>query len=52
VFLFAEDDADGRVFFRQLHEAVEVVDVHLHLAEVGMGKLADLEVDQTAASIS
>jgi hypothetical protein len=29
-----------------LHVAVEVVHIHLHLAEVAVGELADLEIDQ------
>jgi hypothetical protein len=37
MLLLAEDDADGGIFSFRLHEAVEVVDIHLHLAEVLVG---------------
>ncbi len=50
VLLFAEHDADGVVFRFCSDEAVKVVDVHLHLAEILMGKFADLEVFCGAAS--
>jgi len=38
--------SDGRVFLGQLHLAVVVVYIHLHLAEVLMGQLVELEIDQ------
>ena len=50
VLLFAQDDANGRGFIFGLHIAVEVVDIHLHLAEVLMGQLADFQVDQHVAA--
>lgn len=34
------------MFVRQFYEAVEIVDVHLHLPQVRMGRFADLEIDQ------
>jgi hypothetical protein len=34
MLLLAEDDADGGIFSLRLYEAVEVVDIHLHLADV------------------
>src|SRR4030042_261782 len=46
VLLFAEDDAYSRGFILHLHGAVKVVDIHLHLPQVLMGQLPDLEVDQ------
>ncbi len=46
ILLFAENDADGMVLRLRPDEAVEVVDVHLHLAEVLVGQLADLEIDE------
>jgi len=50
VLLLAEDNPHGRGFLVQFHIAVEVVDVHLHLAEVAVTKLADFEVDQHIAA--
>ena len=50
VFLLAEDDADGGRFFRQLLLVVEVVHVHLHLAQVLMSELADLQIDEHVAA--
>jgi len=44
VLLLAEQDADGGILLGGLHEAVEVVDVHLHLTEVLMGDPADLQI--------
>jgi hypothetical protein len=37
----AEEDADGGQFLGKLHVTVEVVHVHLHLAEVLMGKCGE-----------
>ena len=50
VFAVAEDDADGGEFVGQFHVAVEVVHIHLHLAEVLMGELVALEVDEDVAA--
>ena len=47
---FAEEEADGGVFVRELHLAVVVVHIHLHLAEVLMGELVELEVDEDVAA--
>ena len=38
------------VFGLRPHEAIKVIDVHLHLAEVLVGQLADLEVDEHIAT--
>jgi Cu/Zn superoxide dismutase len=48
--VLAEHDADGGILLAGFHEAVEVVDVHLHLPEVLMGDLADLQIDQDIAA--
>src|ERR1035437_4455998 len=50
VLLLAEYDADGGILLAGLHEAVEVVDVHLHLPEVLMGDLADFQIEQDVAA--
>lgn len=50
MLLFAEDDADGGVFVCTFHVAVEVVHIHLHLADVLVGEFADFEVKQDIAS--
>ena len=47
--LFAKNDPDGRRFVQHLFFAVKAVHVHLHLAEVLMGELAQFEVDQNVA---
>ena len=44
------NDADGGAFRVGFNAAVKVVDVHLHLAQVLVGELADLEVDQHIAA--
>jgi hypothetical protein len=49
-FAFAEDDADGGVFVGGFDVSVEVVDVHLHLAEVLVGEFVDFEVDEDVAA--
>ncbi len=46
VFLLAKDDTNRRVFMIKLDEAIEVVDIHLHLTEVLMGQLADFQVNK------
>lgn len=45
----AKQDADGRVVAVIHHLAGVVVDVHLHLPQILMGKLADLQVNQHEA---
>jgi hypothetical protein len=45
VLAAAEHDADGGQLVREFHLAVAVVHIHLHLAEVLMGELVTLEVD-------
>ena len=46
----AEEEADGGVFLWELHLAVVVVHIHLHLAEVLMRELVELEVDDDVAA--
>src|SRR5437899_778669 len=49
VLLRAEDQADGRVLAR-LHPVIAgIVEVEVHLAGIGVGELADLEVDDDQA---
>ena len=43
---FAEEEADGGVFVSEFYLAVVVVHNHLHLAEVLIGELVELEVDE------
>ena len=50
MFFLAQDDADGGVLRLGFHIAVKVVDVHLHLAQVLVRELADLEVNQHVAT--
>jgi len=50
VLLLAEHYADGVVLRLGSDVAVKVVDVHLHLAEVLMRDLANLEVDEHVGS--
>ena len=50
LFLFAQNDADRRSFVFQFHKPVEVIDVHLHLAEIAVAEFADLEIDQHIAA--
>lgn len=47
---FAEEEADGGVFVGELHLAVVVVHIHLHLAEVLMRGFVELEVDDDVAA--
>ena len=50
VFVLAENDADGGVFFRQFDLAVVVVDVHLHLSNVLVLQFADFQVKEDEAA--
>lgn len=50
VFVLAEDNADGGVFFWQLDLAVVVVDVHLHLPDVLVLQFADFQVKEDEAA--
>ena len=50
MFLPAKDDADGLVFIVQPNITIEVIDIHLHLAEILMGELADFQVNQYVAA--
>ena len=50
VLAVAEHDSDGGELVGQLHVAIEVVHIHLHLAEVLMGELVALEVDEDLAA--
>ena len=50
VFVLAEDNADGGVFFWQLDLAVVVVDVHLHLSNVLVLQFADFQVKEDEAA--
>ena len=46
VFVGAEDEPERGVVARSAFLAVEIIHVELQLAEVGVGELADLEVQQ------
>lgn len=46
----AEQETDGGVFVREFHLTVVVVYIHLHLAEVLMRELVELEVDDDVAA--
>ena len=46
VLFLAEHDTDGVVLRLRSDVPIEVVDLHLHLAEVLMRELANLEVDE------
>jgi hypothetical protein len=50
VLLLAEHDADGGILLAGFYEAVEVVHIHLHLPEVLVGDLANLQIDQYIAA--
>ena len=50
MLLLAQDDADRGPLVRRLHVAIEVVHVHLHLAQILVAQLADLQVDQHVAA--
>jgi hypothetical protein len=51
IFLpLAEEDADGGVLVGSLHEAVEVVHIHLHLPQILMVELVELQVDNHIAA--
>ena len=50
MFLFTEDDANGLIFVIKLYMAVEVIDVHLHLAQVLVREFSDLQIDQHVAA--
>ena len=47
---FAQKEADGGVFVGELHFAVVIIDVHLHLPEVLMRRFVQLEVDDDVAA--
>ena len=44
-FRLAEKQADSRGFVGQFHLPVEVIHIHLHLAEVLMGQFVEFEID-------
>ena len=46
VFVGAEDEPERGVVARSAFLAVEIIHVELELAEIGVGELADLEVQQ------
>ena len=50
VLILAENDANRRIFFRQLHFAVVVVNIHLHLSDVLMLQLSDFQIEQHKAA--
>ena len=50
VFLLAQHNADGSGFGVGFDVAIKVVDVHLHLAQILVRELANLEVDQHLAT--
>ena len=45
VLVLSENDANRRILFRQLHFAVVVVNVHLHLSDVLMLQLSDFQIE-------
>jgi hypothetical protein len=49
VLLGAEDEADGRTVAFRASLAIEETDIAVHLTDVLVGKLAELEVDQQVA---
>jgi len=50
VFTVAEEDADGGGLVGQLHMPIEIIDIHLHLAEVLVREFVALEVDEDIAA--
>ena len=49
-FFFAENNSYSRVLFFGFDEAVKVIDIHLHLTEVLVGQLANLQIDEDVAT--
>ena len=49
VLVGAEDDAEGGVVVRAAFEVIEQADIHVHLADVGVGELAGFEIEQDEA---
>lgn len=49
VFVGAEDEAKGRIVAVGAAFLIEIVHIKLHLAEIAVGELADLEIDQHMA---
>jgi hypothetical protein len=43
------DNSDRRIFIWGFNVAIEVVDIHLHLAKVLVGELVEFEVDENVA---
>jgi hypothetical protein len=50
ILLRAQDKTDWRVFFRMRPMLARVVEVKVHLPGIGVGKLADLQVDNYEAA--
>ena len=50
VLFAAEQQADGGILLWQLHVAVVVIDIHLHLTEVLMGEFAKFQIDDEVAA--
>lgn len=49
-FVGAQDQPHGRVFVGQCPVFLGVVAVHVHLAHIGMGEAAELQVDDAQAA--
>lgn len=49
VFIGAEDDADCGIVVGSAFDVIEHADIHVHLADVLVAELVDLEVDQHEA---
>ena len=50
LLLLTEENADGGILAGRLHVTVKVIHIHLHLTEVLMGELVELEVDDHVAT--
>ena len=50
VLALAEQDADGRILFGQIFVPIEVVHIHLHLTEILVRELVELQIDQHIAA--
>src|SRR5439155_18500349 len=50
IFLTAKNETDGRVFIVACPMLASVVQIHVHLARIGMGKPAALEIDDDKAA--
>ena len=50
VFLGAENEADGRIFLRARPMFARIIEIHVHLAGIGVGEPAALEIDDDEAA--